>query len=966
MLVTVTPQIFNPDTLIAVAAGGPVALDIAQPTEPGGATLSVTIDSVPGYGTVQYLSGANWTNVSAGDTLTPSQLASLRYVPPAGGEHSGGTLSYSVFNGTTSVTGTMNVSVVLDNNGPDNLYFSAIGPGNMGPDLFVLDSNGTVTAAPIRSDSSATYGSYAGADGGFVPFAGNLYFNGFTATTGPVLLALGPTGLITPVGDGNGGYYGDPAENAHFTAFNGSLYFEAISATGGDQLVKLNADGTSQTIVLNPNGQESFPGQNGGFTQFDGSLYFSAITQTTNGFSPDLIKLDANGTVTEISTRAPTETQFGSSAGEDGGFIVYNNALYFNAIDAAGADTLFELAAGSTTPVAVDAGGTVLSHEFGVASAFHVFNGDLYFDELSTALGSDTLFRLDAAGQLTALTFGGQTLQGAGTFGGFTDFAGSTFFVAKTTNDNTQLFKLDSGGTISKIAPNPSGDSFDGNISGGFVQFAGSLYFDAYDSSGGGDGLFKLDSNDTLTEVFTTPGFTNAANLTVDNGSLYFSAWTDSGSELVKLDASGSSQIFDINTDPGQSSAPGMVSGFAVFPAPVVPCYCAGTLILTGRGEVPVEDLTTADAVVTGAGALRPIRWIGRRSYGGRFVTGREDILPVCIKAGALDADVPKRDLWISPHHAMYLEGVLIEARDLVNGVSIVQAERVEKVEYFHIELDTHDVIIAEGSRSESFIDDESRGMFHNAHEYWALHPDEAAGPAHYCAPRPRDGYEVEAVRRAIALRAGLVSRETPPRIGPLQGYVERVSPRCIAGWAQNTDHPEAPVCLDIYAGDRLLGQTLANQHREDLERPGLDSGRHGFAFMPPAGIAFAVEAVKVRRSLDGATLALATAGRQAQRRITTVLTFGQVSNANVSASATVDVTFADAPRSLGPYAGASHGAASVLLAFGAEPDGEAASPKRPSPANASLRFGDEPRGKARPRANADHKISRRRKRLSA
>ena len=71
----------------------------------------------------------------------------------------------------------------------------------------------------------------------------------------------------------------------------------------------------------------------------------------------------------------------------------------------------------------------------------------------------------------------------------------------------------------------------------------------------------------------------------------------------------------------------------------------------------------------------------------------------------------------------MYLDGVLIEAKDLVNGVSIVQAERVEKVEYFHIELENHDVIIAEGALSESFIDDDSRGMFHNAHEYRVLYP---------------------------------------------------------------------------------------------------------------------------------------------------------------------------------------------------------------------------------------------------
>ena len=70
----------------------------------------------------------------------------------------------------------------------------------------------------------------------------------------------------------------------------------------------------------------------------------------------------------------------------------------------------------------------------------------------------------------------------------------------------------------------------------------------------------------------------------------------------------------------------------------------------------------------------------------------------------------------------MYLEGVLIEAKDLINSVSIVRAERVEKVEYFHIELESHDVIFAEGALSETYIDDDSRFMFHNAQEYRALY----------------------------------------------------------------------------------------------------------------------------------------------------------------------------------------------------------------------------------------------------
>jgi hypothetical protein len=263
---------------------------------------------------------------------------------------------------------------------------------------------------------------------------------------------------------------------------------------------------------------------------------------------------------------------------------------------------------------------------------------------------------------------------------------------------------------------------------------------------------------------------------------------------------------------------------------------------------------------MTAAGAARPIKWIGRRSYGGRFVMGRKDILPVCIKAGALDDNVPRRDLWISPNHAMYFaddneDGVLIEAKDLINGATIVQAESVEHVEYFHIELDTHDVLIAEGALSESFIDDDSRGMFHNAHEYRTLYTDAPAALARYCAARLDDGYEVEAIRKHLALRAGLVPSDETARAGDLRGYVDRVSTDLIEGWAQNVDHPEAPVCLDIYAGGRLIGQVLANRYRADLAQAGIGSGHHSFVFA--AGLAFTSDAIEVRRSLDGAPLML-------------------------------------------------------------------------------------------------------------
>ena len=164
---------------------------------------------------------------------------------------------------------------------------------------------------------------------------------------------------------------------------------------------------------------------------------------------------------------------------------------------------------------------------------------------------------------------------------------------------------------------------------------------------------------------------------------------------------------------------------------------------------------------------------------------GRKDVLPVCIKAGALEDNVPKRDLWISPNHAMYLDGVLIEAKDLVNGGSIVQAESAESIEYYHVELDTHDVLIAEGALAESYIDDDNRLLFHNAHEYREKYPDQEIGPAQYYAPRCDSGYELETVRQRIALRAGLVAGDVAPPIGNLRGFVDRITSECVSGWAQ-------------------------------------------------------------------------------------------------------------------------------------------------------------------------------------
>lgn len=185
-----------------------------------------------------------------------------------------------------------------------------------------------------------------------------------------------------------------------------------------------------------------------------------------------------------------------------------------------------------------------------------------------------------------------------------------------------------------------------------------------------------------------------------------------------------------------------------------VACYGAGTLIRTARGDVAVESLQIGDEVVTVSGDARPLRWIGQRSYGGRFLASNPAMQPVRIAADALADGVPSRDLTVSRKHAMLIDGVLMPAECLVNGTTIYVDPRSE-VHYFHLELESHDAIWAEDAASETFLDDDSRGMFHNAATFAALYPGLPQRSEGYCAPRVETGYQLEVARHRLALRAG-------------------------------------------------------------------------------------------------------------------------------------------------------------------------------------------------------------------
>lgn len=150
--------------------------------------------------------------------------------------------------------------------------------------------------------------------------------------------------------------------------------------------------------------------------------------------------------------------------------------------------------------------------------------------------------------------------------------------------------------------------------------------------------------------------------------------------------------------------------------APNPPCFARGTHILTQSGYVPVESLNPHDPVVTNDGAIKPIRWIGQRHFDIGSDPHSHDIRPVRILPGAFAPGLPRRLLRLSPDHALFLEGRLIPVKYLLNGATILREQACQAVSYYHVELDRHDIILAEALPVETYLDTGNRAAFETAH----------------------------------------------------------------------------------------------------------------------------------------------------------------------------------------------------------------------------------------------------------
>lgn len=260
-------------------------------------------------------------------------------------------------------------------------------------------------------------------------------------------------------------------------------------------------------------------------------------------------------------------------------------------------------------------------------------------------------------------------------------------------------------------------------------------------------------------------------------------------------------------------------------------CYLRGTMIATPDGQKRVEDLEAGDQVCTASGGVATVKWLGyRKLYGSRIPASHAiRAYPVRIAAGALASNVPAQDLYVSPGHHMYFDGKLVPAMLLVNGKTITQDFSRQSFEYFHVELDRFDILLAEGAPAESYVDTGNRSMFQNADSV-ALNPD--FGPAE---GRPviegievlKSGPELEALRGRLLKRAEAMTRSVRVKDPDLrvtvngqevraqtEGQLEGVMRFVLPAGAQASD-------LHILSRSAVVRETTAHARR-DLRNVGV------------------------------------------------------------------------------------------------------------------------------------------------
>jgi hypothetical protein len=693
-----------------------------------------------GFTTMSVATGADWQIGTAGSTVSISGISTI---------HDFGTLNIagaiantaidmegSVAGTATEVdfTGASSVNPLIDYGANDQIVFGTLtgGPGTTYQDSY--DSGtGLLTVTEINA-AGQTVGSASASVTG-VPGQPSLTSADFVDINGPngETIVLGSSTLAN-----QGSIYLDYGESA---TLNNTAGVDTVPVTFGSHQSAL---GVLNTLDIDGSVSGTDSPYQGAITGFglndDIILGPSTLPSLTLGGEVSLSYAGSLLSVTEFDSNGASigSTTLDVGAGYDPNSFVA--LLGADGVNLETADTVDE------QPLTFNASGTAnfettTDYSGGLAPGSSIVAGE------TVIIASGT-----AAVSMTAPITDSGTIIVSGASSGFVDTSPLS---------GNGVLDLQDGAAATIAAPSSLSDiDMGGNNAGTSLDLLGNFVGDGHTPDG------PTITNFGTTDSILLNGFTsiagdqlityfNTATGVLSMSEYNFGSGQTDESAVVTIAAPGGAMLI-----PGQIQESFGPNGLIITD---MPCFAAGTRILTPNGERRVESLAAGDEVLTARdGSAQTIIWTGSRTIDISRHANPEKVIPVLILAGAFGDGLPERDLRLSPDHALFIDGHLIEAKTLVNGATVIRDRGMKFVTYHHIELERHDVILAEGLPAETYLDSGNRQNFQTDAGPLALHPDFAAKARDAaCATLLTDGEIVRAARQNLLNRAATLGFTT-------------------------------------------------------------------------------------------------------------------------------------------------------------------------------------------------------------
>jgi autotransporter passenger strand-loop-strand repeat protein len=706
-----------------VLSGGSLVLQSSKAvlsgslTLQGSSTISVTAATSAGFGDFAVISGftagdaIDLLATGTGAYLTSQVVSGNTEISVISGTGANNTQNF-FFAGTGTQYGLYSAtSGIVLSTGAGNLPTPSIVTVASGQSVngytvssgtqFIVSSGGAVSATTVLSGGSAVI---LGSD---------------TSTT----IQAGGTEIVSATATGDA-IYGTQS----LTVSAASVTSETVYSGGGLELLTAGAQASAITI----NGGSALLNGNVTLTNAvlsGGTVILSSPKATLSGS----LVLEGSGNTIVISALSST------SAGNWGDQAVISG---FNATDGinitamgTGA-SLTSTTSGGNTEVTVTSGGNSETFTFAglYTSGYFELVGDPVLTANGTVAGNQVTVSSGVTSTGLTVTSGASLVVNQdGTASSTTVQSGGAAIVGGTIA-NTNL----SNGGLLDLQTSAAAAT-------GTLTLTGSGNVIEQDAAGTGltATISGFNENQNLDLTFLTTAGTTLTSSTVGGNT---SLTVTNGAFSETFTVAGTGGLFTLGTGP------------TVDITDSIPCFASGTRLLTAAGDVLVEDIQVGDTIITvrdGGPVSRKVVWTGRRAIDISRHPCPKLVNPVRIIAGAIAPGLPERDLRLSPEHAVYLDGVLIPAINLVNGTTIYQEQSTQHVTYHHIELDSHDVLLAEGLPCESYLDTGNRNAFETVTGVMTLHPNFAPATDHgFCAPLIRDGEILKTIRARLTHRA--------------------------------------------------------------------------------------------------------------------------------------------------------------------------------------------------------------------